>query len=63
MLASREREIRHQLGGEPAVEDDADEREMLASLLRRRGCDVATAADGLEALHYLRKNEQPDDDT
>ncbi len=40
--------------------DDADnEREMLAGFLRLHGYQVATAADGLEAMEYLESNEQP----
>lgn len=36
------------------VEDDADTREMLASLLSVQGFHVVGAEDGLEALHLLR---------
>jgi carbon storage regulator CsrA len=42
------------------VEDQANEREMLAGLLRMHGYQVATAADGLEAIDYLDENEKPD---
>ncbi len=35
------------------VEDDANERELLAGLLRMEGCDVATAGDGIDALNHL----------
>ena len=36
------------------VEDDADTREMLATLLSTRGFHAVSAEDGLEALHLLR---------
>jgi CheY-like chemotaxis protein len=36
------------------VEDDADTREMLATLLANRGFHTVSAEDGLEALHLLR---------
>lgn len=36
------------------VEDDADTREMLATLLATRGFHAVAAEDGLEALHLLR---------
>jgi len=36
------------------VEDDADTREMLATLLSKRGFHTVSAEDGLEALHLLR---------
>ena len=41
------------------VEDEANEREMLAGFLRLHGYQVASAADGEEALAYLESNEQP----
>jgi carbon storage regulator CsrA len=41
------------------VEDEINEREMLAGFLRLHGYEVATAADGLEAIDYLESNEQP----
>jgi carbon storage regulator CsrA len=41
------------------VEDEANEREMLAGFLRMHGYTVATAADGLEAIEYLESNEKP----
>jgi carbon storage regulator CsrA len=41
------------------VEDEANEREMLAGFLRLQGYEVATAADGLEAMEYLESNEKP----
>jgi carbon storage regulator CsrA len=37
------------------VEDDPNERELLAGLLRIHGIDVATAGDGCDALDHLRK--------
>lgn len=42
------------------VEDDSNERELLAGLLRLHGCDCETAADGLAALEYLDSHERPD---
>jgi carbon storage regulator CsrA len=42
------------------VEDDANERELLAGLLSMNGCDCVTAADGQEALDYLRDHARPD---
>ncbi len=42
------------------VEDDANERELLAGILRMSGFTVDTARDGLAALGYLNKHELPD---
>jgi len=42
------------------VEDDDNERELLAGLLRMAGLDVATAGDGSNALDYLRARGRPD---
>lgn len=39
------------------VEDQANEREMLAGFLKMHGCRVATAADGLEAIEYLETHQ------
>ena len=41
------------------VEDDFDVREALAETLRDEGYDVACAADGEEALQYLRGGARP----
>ena len=41
------------------VEDEENEREMLASLLRMRGYQVTTRADGQEALDYLAEHPKP----
>jgi carbon storage regulator CsrA len=41
------------------VEDQPNEREMLAGFLRLNGYQVATAADGLEAIEYLESNVKP----
>jgi carbon storage regulator CsrA len=41
------------------VEDEPNEREMLAGFLRLHGYQVATAGDGLEAIEYLESNETP----
>jgi two-component system, OmpR family, response regulator len=42
------------------VEDDQNERELLASFLRMAGLDVETAADGLDALDRLHTRGRPD---
>lgn len=42
------------------VEDDRDQREMLAGVLRLRGCTVDTAANGAEAIEYMKGNHSPD---
>jgi carbon storage regulator CsrA len=42
------------------VEDDANERELLAGLLGMNGCECATATDGVDALAYLEKGSRPD---
>jgi CheY-like chemotaxis protein len=42
------------------VDDDANMREMLAVFLRHAGLRVDMAADGLDALCYLRTHERPD---
>jgi carbon storage regulator CsrA len=42
------------------VEDDSNERELLAGLLSMNGCDCETAADGLDALEYLSSHQRPD---
>ena len=42
------------LGNILIVEDDADTREMLATLLAMEGFYAVAAEDGLEALHLLR---------
>jgi len=42
------------------VEDDANERELLAGLLRTHGFQVETVADGAEAIEYLEQHEKPD---
>lgn len=42
------------------VDDDANERELLASLLGMNGCECATAADGEDALDYLAAGGRPD---
>ncbi len=41
------------------VEDDADARETLALVLEGEGFEVAMAADGAEALRYLRECPLP----
>jgi carbon storage regulator CsrA len=42
------------------VEDDQNERELLAGFLRLSGFAVDTASDGCDALDYLRVGERPD---
>jgi carbon storage regulator CsrA len=42
------------------VEDDQNERELLAGLLRLSGFDVDTAGDGCDALDHLRSGGRPD---
>jgi carbon storage regulator CsrA len=42
------------------VEDDQNERELLAAFLRLAGLDVATVGDGCDALDYLHRQSPPD---
>jgi two-component system, OmpR family, response regulator len=42
------------------VEDDQNERELLAAFLRMAGLDVEVAQDGRDALDYLHTHERPD---
>jgi len=42
------------------VEDDRDMREMMAQLLTLEGFDAGTAANGRDALHYLKQGDLPD---
>jgi carbon storage regulator CsrA len=42
------------------VEDNSNERELLAAFLRRSGMEVDTAGDGSDALDYLRGHAKPD---
>lgn len=42
------------------VEDQANERELLADCLRLAGVEVATAENGREAFDYLHEHELPD---
>jgi CheY-like chemotaxis protein/sRNA-binding carbon storage regulator CsrA len=42
------------------VEDQANERELLATCLRLGGVDVATAGNGREAFDYLHEHQLPD---
>lgn len=41
------------------VEDDLNERELLAGFLNAKGCECATAGDGIDALTYLEQ-QRPD---
>jgi carbon storage regulator CsrA len=42
------------------VEDQANERELLASCLRLRGIEVGTAGNGREAFDFLHEHDLPD---
>lgn len=42
------------------VEDDANERELLAGVLRMEGCNVTTAVDGIDAIGQLESLPKPD---
>lgn len=42
------------------VDDDANERGLLAGLLQMDGCQVQTASDGLEAIDVLKSAALPD---
>jgi carbon storage regulator CsrA len=42
------------------VDDDANERELLAGLLRMNGCDCETVGDGEDAMAYLDTHDRPD---
>lgn len=63
--------LRRRIDGEPRaasarprallVEDNDNERELLASFLRNQGVEVATAGDGTDALDYLSHHRgEPD---
>src|SRR5579884_226453 len=64
LLARMERPVQAPAPPRPVrtlvVEDDANQRALLAGLLRVKGCDCDTAADGHDALSYLKSNERPD---
>ncbi|MEM9186581.1 MAG: response regulator [Planctomycetota bacterium] len=47
------------LGGALVVDDDENERELLAGFLRMCEYRVSTAKDGLDAIRYLEENEAP----
>jgi two-component system, OmpR family, response regulator len=67
-LGSEARIVLHWPAGTPAtpkrkallVEDNPQERELMALCLRSEGLDVDTAGDGCDALDYLRTRERPD---
>jgi carbon storage regulator CsrA len=50
------RRVRHAL----VVEDDHDQRELMAGLFRMSGYEVTTAADGVDALDFLSLHAAPD---
>ncbi len=50
------RRVRHAL----VVEDDRDQRELMAGLLRLSGYEVTTAEDGADALDFLSLHAAPD---
>jgi carbon storage regulator CsrA len=54
--APKARKVRRAL----LVEDDQNERELLAAYLRMSGLVVETAGDGQDALDYLHTHERPD---
>jgi carbon storage regulator CsrA len=51
---------RHKIPRALLVEDDANERYLLAGFLRTSGFEVDQAGDGAEAIEFLRGHEQPD---
>jgi carbon storage regulator CsrA len=53
---ARPRKVRKAL----VVEDDQNERELLAAYLRMAGLEVEVANDGQDALDYLHTHERPD---
>jgi carbon storage regulator CsrA len=42
------------------VDDDANERQLLAGLLQMDGCRVETVNDGLDAIAFLQQGQVPD---
>jgi carbon storage regulator CsrA len=42
------------------VEDNDNERELLAALLKMNGCQVISTADGIQALQHLMQGARPD---
>ncbi len=54
---------KHEVAGRRAlvVDDNANERELLAGYLRLCGYDVDTVQDGIDAMLYLAKHEQRPD--
>jgi carbon storage regulator CsrA len=42
------------------VEDDANERRLMAKILKMCGFEVETVEDGQAAIEYLQQNERPD---
>lgn len=59
MLVDRSSITHAEVGDALVVDDDDNERELLAGFLRMCGYRVATAIDGVEALAYLERNEPP----
>lgn len=58
--ATADDQIRHSAPTVLIVEDQANERELLASCLRQRGLQVETASNGREAFDLLHERELPD---
>lgn len=54
-LAAKKRDLRLMV-----VEDDDNERELLAGLLRMHGFNVRVASNGVEAMDLLEKEDLPD---
>lgn len=58
--ATTDDHVRHASPTVLIVEDQANERELLASCLRQRGIKVSTASNGREAFDFLHEHELPD---
>jgi len=56
LMADSNPEKRHAL----LVEDDRNERELLAAYLKSFGYKIETAGNGIEALEYLQEHDLPD---
>ncbi len=58
--ATTDDQVRHSSPTVLIVEDQANERELLASCLRQKGIKVGTASNGREAFDFLHEHELPD---